>query len=148
MPASCALIALISALANPIAARPHRRKLCRTNPAKETPMSSPITVAGVTLDIEQAGNGTPLLFLHPGEGLQPHRPWIDLLARRYRVIAPHHPGWGNSALPTWLSCVDDLAYLYLDLADELELSDATLAGVDFGGWIAHEAGTRDTTPRA
>ena len=32
-------------------------------------MSSPITVAGVTLDIEQAGPGRPLLFLHPGEGL-------------------------------------------------------------------------------
>jgi len=108
-------------------------------------MTRSISVAGVSLELEERGNGTPLLFLHPGEGLQPHRPWIDLLARRYRVIAPHHPGWGNSALPTWLSCVDDLAYLYLDLADELELSDATLAGVDFGGWIAAEMAVRDTS---
>ena len=28
----------------------------------------------------------------------PERPWLDLLAERYRVIAPSHPGWGNSPL--------------------------------------------------
>src|ERR1700689_2624661 len=63
-------------------------------PAKETPMSSPITVAGVTLEVEEAGQGRPLLFLHPGEGLQPDcppgRPWLQALARNHRVIAPHH----------------------------------------------------------
>lgn len=106
-------------------------------------MTRSISIAGVALELEERGSGPPLLFLHPGEGLQPHRPWLDLLARRYRVIAPHHPGWGNSVLPTWLSSVDDLAYLYLDLADELELSDATLVGVDFGGWIAAEMAVRD-----
>jgi len=107
-------------------------------------MTRSISIAGVSLELEERGSGPPLLFLHPGEGLQPRRPWLDLLARRYRVIAPHHPGWANSALPTWLSSVDDLAYLYLDLADELELADATLAGVDFGGWIAAEIAVRDT----
>lgn len=107
-------------------------------------MTRSISVAGVALDVEELGSGRPLLFLHPGEGLQPRRPWLDLLARRYRVIAPHHPGWGNSALPTWLSSVDDLAYLYLDLAALLDLSDAVLLGADFGGWIAAEIAVRDT----
>ena len=37
-------------------------------------MNNTITVAGVTLDVEEAGKGPPLLFLHPGEGLQPNRP--------------------------------------------------------------------------
>ncbi len=111
-------------------------------------MTRSISIAGVSLELEERGSGPPLLFLHPGEGLQPRRPWLDLLARRYRVIAPHHPGWGNSALPTWLSSVDDLAYLYLDLASELELADATLAGIDFGGWIAAEMAVRDTRPFA
>ena len=62
-------------------------------------MNRTISVAGVSLELEERGEGRPLLFLHPGEGLQPGRAWLDLLARRYRVIAPHHPGWGNSALP-------------------------------------------------
>ena len=107
-------------------------------------MSSPITVAGVTLDVEEAGQGRPLLFLHPGEGSQPHRPWIDALARGHRVIAPHHPGFGKSSLPDWFGTVDDIAYLYLDLAKQLDLKDALLVGACFGGWIAAEMAVRDT----
>ena len=107
-------------------------------------MSRSISLANVSLELEERGDGPPLLFLHPGEGLQPHREWLQLLARRFRVIAPHHPGWGNSSLPDWLSTVDDLAYLYLDLAAALELKDATLVGACFGGWIAAEMAVRDT----
>jgi pimeloyl-ACP methyl ester carboxylesterase len=102
-----------------------------------------ITIAGVALELEQRGEGRPLLFLHPGEGLQPQRPWLDLLAQRYRVIAPNHPGWGNSALPAWCGSVDDLAYLYLDLAAALDLSEAVLVGACFGGWAAAEMAVRD-----
>jgi len=104
-------------------------------------------VAGVELEIVERGpstGGRPLLFLHAGEGLAPERPWLDKLAARYRVIAPSHPGWGKTALPEWLSSVDDLAYLYLDLADRLELQDAVLVGACFGGWIAAEMAVRST----
>jgi pimeloyl-ACP methyl ester carboxylesterase len=107
-------------------------------------MTRSISIAGISLELEQLGSGRTLLFLHPGEGLQPRRPWLDLLARRYRVIAPQHPGWGNSSLPDWLSSVEDLAYLYLDLATVLDLTDAALVGVDFGGWVAAEMAVRDT----
>ncbi len=107
-------------------------------------MSTTVTVAGVTLEIEEAGQGRPVLFLHPGEGLQPDRPWIGALARDHRVIAPHHPGFGKSSLPDWFGTVDDIAYLYLDLARQLDLKDAVLAGACFGGWIAAEMAVRDT----
>jgi pimeloyl-ACP methyl ester carboxylesterase len=107
-------------------------------------MTGSITVAGVALDVEERGAGTPLLFLHAGEGLEPHRPWLTLLARRFHVFAPYHPGWGNSALPDWMSTVDDLAYLYLDLAAAIALEDAVLVGTCFGGWIAAEMAVRDT----
>jgi len=107
-------------------------------------MSEIVTVSGVALEIEERGSGRPLLFLHPGEGLQPERPWLDLLAKSFRVIAPHHPGFGGSALPDWIGTVDDLAYLYLDLAARMQLNDAVLAGACFGGWIAAEMAVRDT----
>jgi pimeloyl-ACP methyl ester carboxylesterase len=107
-------------------------------------MARSIRIAGVSMEVEERGSGRSLLFLHPGEGLQPQRPWLDLLARRFRVIAPHHPGWGNSALPDWLMTVDDLAYLYLDLAASEGLEDAILVGACFGGWIAAEMAVRDT----
>ena len=108
-------------------------------------MSRSITVAGVTLEVEEAGQGRPMLFLHPGEGLQPNRPWIDALARTHHVIAPHHPGFGKSTLPDWFGTVDDIAYLYLDLAQQLGLKNAVLAGACFGGWIAAEMAVRDTS---
>jgi len=107
-------------------------------------MARTMAIAGVDLELEERGEGPPLLFLHAGDGLAPERPWLDLLARRYRVIAPSHPGYGRSSLPDWMMTVDDLAYLYLDLADRLALTDATLVGACFGGWIAAEMAVRDT----
>ena len=103
-----------------------------------------MNIAGVSLDIVERGSGRPLLFLHAGEGLAPERPWLEQLASQFRVIAPWHPGWGKSTLPDWLSSVDDLAMLYLDLADRLDLRDAILVGACFGGWIAAEMAVRNT----
>jgi pimeloyl-ACP methyl ester carboxylesterase len=107
-------------------------------------MSRQINISGVALEIEEKGQGRPILFLHPGEGLQPNRPWLDRLAQNHRVIAPHFPGFGGSALPDWIGTVDDLAYLYLDLAAELKLENAVLAGNCFGGWVAAEMAVRNT----
>jgi pimeloyl-ACP methyl ester carboxylesterase len=104
-----------------------------------------VTVSGVDLALEERGAGRPLLFLHAGDGLQPHRPWCDLLAARFRVIAPHHPGFGGSTLPDWFATVDDLAYLYLDLLRQRGLHDAILVGAGFGGWVAAEMMVRDSS---
>jgi len=107
-------------------------------------MTKTMLVAGVNLEVVERGNGRPLLFLHAGEGLAPERPWLDLLSHKYRVIAPWHPGWGNSALIDGMGLVDDLAYFYLDLAAELALEDAVLVGACFGGWVAAEIMVRST----
>lgn len=107
-------------------------------------MSRHVTVSGVALEVEEKGQGRPILFLHPGEGLQPVRPWLEKLSRNHRVIAPHHPGFGGSALPDWIGSVDDLAYLYLDLAAQLKLQDAILLASSFGGWVAAEMAVRNT----
>lgn len=107
-------------------------------------MGRQLTVSGVSLEIEEKGQGRSILFLHPGEGLQANRPWMDALARNHRVIAPVHPGFGGSALPDWIGTVDDLAYLYLDLAQQLKLDGAVLAGNCFGGWVAAEMAVRNT----
>ena len=108
-------------------------------------MSTTLSVAGTSIEVLERGQGQPLLFLHAGEGLAPERRWLDLLARRYRVIAPWHPGWGSSPLIDERGTIDDLAYLYLDLAAELGLDDAVLVGACFGGWVAAEIMVRSTT---
>ena len=107
-------------------------------------MTETISIAGTTLELVDRGVGRPLLFLHAGEGLAPERPWLELLSRRYRVIAPWHPGYGNSPLIDGGGSVDDLAYLYLDLATQLGVEDAILVGACFGGWVAAEMMVRST----
>jgi pimeloyl-ACP methyl ester carboxylesterase len=108
-------------------------------------MSRKLSIAGVDLELHEKGSGRPLLFLHSGEGLYPERAWFDAMAKNFRVIAPCHPGWGQSSLPDWFGSVDDIAYLYLDLATKLDLQDAVLVGNSFGGWIAAEMLVRSQT---
>ena len=108
-------------------------------------MTRTVRLAGTSLELVERGQGRPLLFLHAGEGLAPERPWLELLSRHYRVIAPWHPGYGGSPLiDGGAGGIDDLAYLYLDLATELGLEDAVLVGADLGGWIAAEMMVRST----
>jgi pimeloyl-ACP methyl ester carboxylesterase len=103
-----------------------------------------VAVRGISIEMIERGAGRPLLFLHPGIGIEPDAPVLDRLAARYRVLAPTHPGFGRSELPKGFDKVDDLAYFYLDLLDQLDLSDVVVAGVSFGGWIAAEIAIKST----
>jgi pimeloyl-ACP methyl ester carboxylesterase len=101
-----------------------------------------IDIAGISLDTEITGSGPPLLFLHGGDYVAQNRPFLDRLATRFRVIAPRHPGFGHTPRPSWFRTVHDIAYLYLDLLDRLDLRDTVLVGSSLGGWIALEMAVR------
>ncbi len=95
-------------------------------------------INGVRIETIERGSGRPLLFLHPGIGIQATAPVLARLAERAHVIAPTHPGFGGSEQPPGFNSIDDLAYFYLDLLDELDLKNAIVVGVSLGGWIAAE----------
>jgi pimeloyl-ACP methyl ester carboxylesterase len=97
-----------------------------------------IEIAGVSLEVLRQGEGPPLLFLHGGDYFVQHRAFFDQLARRWRVTAPRHPGFGESERPDGFRNVGDLAYLYLDLLDRQDAGKVTLVGPSFGGWVALE----------
>jgi pimeloyl-ACP methyl ester carboxylesterase len=97
-----------------------------------------ITLAGVDLDVWEGGDGPPVLFLHGAGGFRAEDPFVDLLSRGRRVIAPSHPGFGGSALPGWLDRPDDIAVLYLELLAQLGHAQMDLIGCSLGGWIAAE----------
>jgi pimeloyl-ACP methyl ester carboxylesterase len=108
---------------------------------------SVVEVGGVALEIAERGTGRPLLFLHAGHPsgrLDAKSPVLELLAEHARVLAPAHPGFGSAPAPRELTSIDDLAYLYLDLLDALNLRDVIVAGVSLGGWIAAEMAVKST----
>jgi pimeloyl-ACP methyl ester carboxylesterase len=103
-----------------------------------------MTVDGLHIETIERGAGRPLLFLHPGIGIDPKAPVLDRLAAGAHLIAPSHPGFGASDLSPTMTTVDDLSYFYLDLMDQLDLRDAIVAGVGFGAWIAAEIAVKST----
>src|SRR6266478_1367428 len=106
--------------------------------------ATPLKVNNIQLEIIDRGEGRPLLFLHPDIGIDPKAPVLDRLAARARLIAPSHPGFGNSEQPRSFTTVDDLAYFYLDLLEHLDLKHVTIVGVSLGGWIAAEMAVKST----
>ncbi len=97
-----------------------------------------VDVRGIAVELAKRGAGTALLYLHPHIGLRGADAVLDALARRFTVYAPSHPGFGRSALPRSITTVDDLAYFYLDLIEQLDLDRVTIVGSSFGGWLAAE----------
>ena len=109
-----------------------------------SPTSGSIAVNGIRIEMIERGRGRPLLFLHPGIGIEADAPVLAALAARARVLAPIHPGFGRSEAPKSFDSVDDLAYFYLDLIEQLALDDVAVVGVSLGGWIAAEIAVKST----
>lgn len=101
-------------------------------------------INGANIELVRRGEGRPILFLHPHIGLHGSDALIARLAEHAEVIVPSHPGYGHSDLPAGMSTVDDMAYLYLDLLDQLDLRELTVVGASFGGWIAAEIASKTT----
>jgi pimeloyl-ACP methyl ester carboxylesterase len=101
-----------------------------------------IEIAGTELELFESGDGPALFFLHGGQGFDPSQPFVTPFAGQRRLIAPSHPGFGKSSLPDWVDSVDDIAHLYLELLDRLDLDAVDVVGCSIGGWIAAEMATK------
>jgi len=115
--------------------------------ATVAPETSRTALGEVGLELTERGKGRPILFLHPGHPagrVDPNARVLEALAEDARVLAPTHPGFGNGPAPRHLTTVDDLAYLYLDLMEALNLRDCAVVGVSLGGWIAAEMAVKST----
>ena len=95
-----------------------------------------IEVEGLQVAYRRKGSGPTTLFLH-GAGMT--RMWLPVyehLSERLDLIAPEHPGFGDTPMPDWLEGFDDLVLHYRDVLDALELDRVHLIGFSLGGWIA------------
>ena len=106
-----------------------------------------LEVGGASIELIEAGRGLPVLYLHGiwdvhtlGAELLPFH---ELLASRYSLTVPAHPGCGESTGIGEISNIEDLAFHYLDLLDALKIERATIIGHCLGGWIATEMAVRN-----
>ena len=108
-------------------------------------MSRHVTVSGVSLEIEEKGQGRPILFLHPGRGSAARTVpgwmrWRETIASSRRTIPASavrrcRTGSARSMTsPTSISI----------WRRSLQLENAVLAGNCFGGWMAAEMAVRNT----
>jgi len=84
-----------------------------------------------------AGEGDPVLFLHGAGGLF-WDPMLDAVAAGHRVVAPEHPGAGDSQGLEHVEDLWDLVLYYNELLDRLELPRVSILGHSFGGMVAAE----------
>jgi proline iminopeptidase len=96
---------------------------------------------GVSIYYEASGNGSPLLILHGGLGLDHNyfRPWLDSLGKKLRLIYPDLRANGRSSHGrdkdfTLEHLVDDLEAL----RHALGISRWAVMGHSFGGFVALE----------
>jgi pimeloyl-ACP methyl ester carboxylesterase len=97
-----------------------------------------LQVHGMDLEVVRGGSGPTILLLHGPTTYSPTAPFLELLALTASVVAPSHPGWGESARPDDFDTVYDLVHVYQDVLDTLPDEQITLIGCSFGGWLAAE----------
>ncbi len=106
-----------------------------------TPTTRNVDVLGgdLTIRVEVAGSGPPLLYLHSAGGLK-WDSFMGSLAENYTVYAPYFPGT-HASDPQAIERIDDLwdaVLAYDDLLNELDLGPIHLVGHSFGGMLACE----------
>ncbi len=120
-------------------------------------MSAAYTNAGATLNYEDTGEGTPVVFLHPTP--LDHRYWLPMIAQLpdvraitpVRAILPDFRGHGASELGANLSMsgfarvsdapvlsMGQLAADVLALLDLLKIEKAVFTGCSIGGYVLLE----------
>ena len=93
------------------------------------------TSNGVRTVLYTAGTGDPVVLLHGAgtiDGFEFAAAWTD----RFRVIAPYHPGFGQSDDDPTITEPHDYVMHYLELFDALGLETLSLVGLSFGGDMA------------
>lgn len=109
----------------------------------DEPRSERRTVRGglFQVPLTWAGRGRPLLYLHGiwgGLSGWEHGGFLRLLAERYLVLAPSHPGFDGAERIDGVDDPLDLAMHYLDLLEELMIESPFLLGHGLGGLVAAE----------
>ena len=103
---------------------------------------------GLEITIDERGDaaeskGAGVLLLHGGAGARSVAGLAAALSEHAYTVTPAHPGFDGTPRVPWLDSAADLADAYLDLLEELGLTEVMVIGNSLGGWIASEMALRD-----
>jgi len=106
----------------------------------DTPRSSLVNLGAGRPEVQvlEAGDGAPLVFLHGAGGIAGWEGALPLLSSRYHVYAPLLPGFGQSAGLEYLEDQFDLFLHGFDVIEALGLERPYVVGESLGGWMAAE----------
>jgi pimeloyl-ACP methyl ester carboxylesterase len=97
-----------------------------------------IDVGEVRVAYRREGEGEPVLYLHGNGFTRMWLPFHQKLAEQMDLIAPEHPGYGETPMPPWLGGFDDLVLHYDEFLDLIGLETVHVVGYSLGGWLAAE----------
>jgi pimeloyl-ACP methyl ester carboxylesterase len=97
-----------------------------------------VEVGGLRVAYRRKGKGPATVYLHGGGLTRMWLPLYEHLSHSLDLIAPEHPGFGETEMPEWLDGFDDLVIHYDSLFEALDLEHVHLVGYSLGGWIAAE----------
>ncbi len=94
-----------------------------------------VIVNGIKTVMLVAGEGAPLMFWHGAgtfHGFDFALPWT----KKYRVMIPYHPGFGDSADDISMASMHDYVMHYVELFDLLGIEAVNLVAFSLGGFMA------------
>ena len=108
-------------------------------------MTQALSVNGIRIELIDRGQGNPLLFLHPGIGIDPDAPVLERLAARSardRADASGLRRLRSCRGPSITSTTSPISISTCSTSSTCATS--SLVGVSLGGWIAAEIAVKST----
>src|SRR5262245_15214517 len=92
-----------------------------------------LSVNGRTTVVRSGGDGPPFVYLHStmGESFM-WFPFFQAWAKKFRVIVPTHPGFGQSGGFDQIDTVEDMAFHYVEMIDALRIEAVCIGWARLG----------------
>ena len=105
------------------------------------------TINGININYEEKGEGELIVLLHGwGSNIKLFANLIDLLSKKYKVVAMDMPGFGESQEPPSAWCVDDYADFVIEFLKAYNTDKVMLLGHSFGGRVIIKLNSRENLP--
>lgn len=105
------------------------------------------TVNGIRINYEEKGEGELIVLLHGwGSNIKLFANLIELLSRKYKVVAMDMPGFGESAEPPSAWEVGDYVDFVIDFLKDYPNKDVMFLGHSFGGRVIIKMHSRESLP--